>query len=154
MYDRSKTRRKIIGMLLTAILMAGMLYAYDINAAIVERGVHAVVSTLSPARVLKEYAIKAEFARGDSPAAAETGSWKGIPVLLYHGIVRKPDRFNMTMEVFKDQMFALKRAGYRTVTLHDFQSFMRGEMELPAKSFLLTFDDGRADSYEGAEPIL
>jgi peptidoglycan/xylan/chitin deacetylase (PgdA/CDA1 family) len=77
-----------------------------------------------------------------------------VPVLLYHGIVSKPDRFSMTTDTFADQMFALKNAGYHTVTVEQFDEFMQGKITLPDKSFLLTFDDGRKDSYVGADPVL
>ncbi|MDP1688557.1 MAG: polysaccharide deacetylase family protein [bacterium] len=79
---------------------------------------------------------------------------KSIPVLLYHGIVPASDRFSMTPEAFKNQMFALKRAGYETVKIEDFYDFINGTKDLPDKSFLLTFDDGRKDSYLEADPIL
>jgi peptidoglycan/xylan/chitin deacetylase (PgdA/CDA1 family) len=87
-----------------------------------------------------------------SPAYA--GDAASVPVLLYHGIVREADRFSLTEETFKDQLFALKRAGYETITLEEFEAFLAGERELPARSFLLTFDDGRMDSYERADPLL
>ncbi len=70
-----------------------------------------------------------------------------VPVLLYHGIVPESDRFSITEEVFKDQMFALKKAGYSTITLNEFYGFIHEGKSLPDKSFLLTFDDGRLDSY-------
>lgn len=79
---------------------------------------------------------------------------KSIPVLLYHGIIEKPDGVNLLVDHFNDQMFALKNAGWQTVTIDDFYLFMRGEKELPDKSFLLTFDDGRKDSYYPVDPIL
>lgn len=77
-----------------------------------------------------------------------------IPVFVYHGIVSEADRFNMTSKTFKDQMFALKQAGYETISVEDFNAFMNGEKELYGKPFLLTFDDGRMDSYYGADPVL
>src|SRR5207249_2641252 len=66
-----------------------------------------------------------------SPDPAES-----IPVLLYHGILKKPDlsNINVTTENFKDQMFALKNAGYQTVTTDDLYKYMRGEIKLPARS--------------------
>ncbi len=77
-----------------------------------------------------------------------------IPVLVYHGIVSGDDLSNVSLDNFKDQMFALKKAGWQTVTIDDFYLFMKGEKELPDKSFLLTFDDGRKDSYYPVDPIL
>jgi peptidoglycan/xylan/chitin deacetylase (PgdA/CDA1 family) len=81
-----------------------------------------------------------------------------VPALLYHGVIedpsRKPDDTNISLSAFKEQMFALKAAGYNTVSLADFNDFMKGKKDLPAKSFLLTFDDGRSDSYWPVDPIL
>lgn len=87
----------------------------------------------------------------------------GIPVLLFHGVLDddaflKSDQStietNTSLSKFKEQLFALKRAGWNTVSLSDFKSFMRGELSLPQKSFLLTFDDGRKDSFYPVDPIL
>src|SRR3990167_8963661 len=79
---------------------------------------------------------------------------KSIPVLLYHGIIENADGSNILLEDFKNQMFALKKAGWQTVNIEDFYAFMRGEKQVPDKSFLLTFDDGRKDSYYPVDPIL
>lgn len=77
-----------------------------------------------------------------------------VPVLLYHGIVQIPDGKNILESNFTDQMITLKKAGWNTVTIAEFYSWMRGELELPENSFLLTFDDGRKDSYYPVDPIL
>ncbi len=79
---------------------------------------------------------------------------RDIPVLLYHGIVANPDRFSMTPETFWDQMKSLKDDGWRTITLKEFEDFIAGGPAPKGKVFLLTFDDGRTDSYTGADPVL
>ena len=84
----------------------------------------------------------------------ENAKAKSIPVLLYHGIITEPDGSNVLLENFKEQMFLLKRAGWQTVGIADFYEFIKGEKNLPDKSFLLTFDDGRKDSYFPVDPIL
>jgi len=89
-------------------------------------------------------------------SSAETA--KSVPILLYHGVIKdsswKPDDVNMSLDDFREQMFALKKAGYQTITLKDYSAFMNGKKTLPAKSFMLTFDDGRKDSYYPVDPIL
>jgi peptidoglycan/xylan/chitin deacetylase (PgdA/CDA1 family) len=60
----------------------------------------------------------------------------------------------MTEETFKDQMYSLKKAGYRTITPEEMESYLDGKISLPEKAFLLAFDDGRLDSYVKADPIL
>ncbi len=90
------------------------------------------------------------------------GSARSIPVLLYHGIIKEdskstmdsPDGINIPLKEFEDHMFALKKAGYQTISMEDFQAFMHDEKQLPEKSFLLTFDDGRKDSYYPVDPLL
>ena len=77
-----------------------------------------------------------------------------IPVLVYHGVGDSAGDYSITKNEFRNQMFALKNAGFQTVDDTSFIKFMRGEINLPEKSFLLTFDDGKKDSYYNADPIL
>lgn len=77
-----------------------------------------------------------------------------IPVLVYHGIVEKDDGFNLTLAAFKDQMRGLKEAGYRTITMKELSQIARGEKNIEPNMVLLTFDDGRKDSYYSADPVL
>lgn len=82
-------------------------------------------------------------------------SASSIPVLTYHRVVDDAnDVNNITVSRFRDQMTTLKNAGWHAVSLQDFEAFMRGEKELPEKSFLLTFDDGAKQSFYPVDPIL
>lgn len=82
-----------------------------------------------------------------------SGSASSIPVLVYHGIVPEQDGSNITEQKFIEHMIALKRAGYTTITTKQMYDFMRGEVELPEYSILITFDDGRSDSVYNSQPI-
>ena len=79
-----------------------------------------------------------------------------IPVLVYHGTIAEDpkDPYTIKIEDFKNHMFALKKAGYRTIDTEDLYKFMRGEKKLTDKDFLLTFDDGLKETYYNADPIL
>lgn len=83
---------------------------------------------------------------------------QSVPILLYHGIITdpdwKPDEVNTALADFQNQLFALKQSGWQTITIEDYLAFSQGKKELPAKSFLLTFDDGRKDSFYPVDPIL
>lgn len=84
-------------------------------------------------------------------------STTSIVVLNYHGTIDNNDTediYSITTDNFKNHMFALKEAGYETVKLDDFYAFMRGEKQLPEKSFMLTFDDGIRSTYYNSDPIL
>src|SRR3989338_7031244 len=77
-----------------------------------------------------------------------------VPILLYHGILDKSDGENVLLKDFKEQMFALKRNGWNTITIEELHGYIDEGKKLPNKSFLLTFDDGRKDSYYPVDPIL
>lgn len=90
-------------------------------------------------------------------ALVETGFASSVPVLMYHGITKDPEDTtisDLTIAQFKEHMLALKAAGYTTVSLADFQAFIRGEKQLPKRSVVITFDDGRRDSFYHAGPLL
>jgi peptidoglycan/xylan/chitin deacetylase (PgdA/CDA1 family) len=72
-----------------------------------------------------------------------------VPVLVYRGIVASDTT------AFARQMVLLHHAGYRTIDLATFVRLLRGEdVARPARPFLLTFDDGRVDSWSGSDGIL
>jgi peptidoglycan/xylan/chitin deacetylase (PgdA/CDA1 family) len=87
---------------------------------------------------------------------------KEIPVLLYHGIGAESEfsdsadaEYGIDVEDFAKQMTLMAHAGYRTVDLPTFLDFVEGEpVDLPARPFLLTFDDARANSWTGGDGIL
>lgn len=97
--------------------------------------------------------LEKEIPSVEEPAAGEKSAI-GVPVLVYHGILEESDGFNIEAEEFKDQLVALKNDGWETVSLADFNAFVKGEKRLPEKSFVLTFDDGRKDSFYNADPVL
>ena len=77
-----------------------------------------------------------------------------IPALLYHGISRFDRGDSIPVENFRKQMLALKKKGYETITVSELAKVFQGKASLPAKPLLLTFDDGRSDSFENADPVL
>jgi peptidoglycan/xylan/chitin deacetylase (PgdA/CDA1 family) len=97
------------------------------------------------------------------PAAAEA---KATPVpvnrnaqvivLGYHRVVdnvHRPDT-EITKADFEKQMQQLKDEGITVIPMRDFLAWKRGEKDIPAKSAVLTFDDGWKSQYEAAWPIL
>ena len=82
------------------------------------------------------------------------GIASSVPILMYHGAVGGSDGHNVSADDFANQMIALKKDGWQTINLQDFYLFMQGKKTVPDKSFLLTFDDGRKDSYYPTDPIL
>ena len=81
-----------------------------------------------------------------------------IPVLMYHRVgVAKTNAertYCIGAERFADHMRALSRMGWRAISVDDFVSWLDRDLELPERTFVLTFDDGFAGVYEHAHPVL
>lgn len=76
-----------------------------------------------------------------------------LPVLMYHHVSPAPGLVTIAPATFKAQLEWLDRHGYRTVGCHELARFLAGEA-LPAKSVMLTFDDGYLDNFTYAHPLL
>jgi Polysaccharide deacetylase len=109
-----------------------------------------------------------ENARAPLPApavrlsGADARTWRAfpayggaIPVLVYHGINASGNAISTTPQIFAEQMLALKTAGFHAITLDQYVKFVHGDGRgLPSKPILLTFDDGRLDTYRAANNVL
>lgn len=81
-------------------------------------------------------------------------SARSIQVLYYHGISETETKSSVSFANFKDQMYKLKENGFETVTSQQLEDFILHGKPLPPRSFLLTFDDGRKDSFYPVDPVL
>lgn len=84
-----------------------------------------------------------------------------VPVFLYHhiqtrelAVANKQTSLTVYTDVFKEQMQYLKDRGYNIATMNDLVNFFDNGAPIPAKSVILTFDDGYGDFYTDAFPIL
>ncbi len=84
-----------------------------------------------------------------------------IDVIMYHQVGMfeyniKTHRANYChVQRFKQQIYLLKKAGYKTISLDILYKYLIGEkVELPKKSVILTFDDGYENFYQYAFPVL
>ena len=79
----------------------------------------------------------------------------GIPVLNYHQInPTEKNPLTVPTSDFAAQMKYLEENGYHTISPDELNDFLVDGKELPEKPILITFDDGYADNYEYAYPIL
>jgi hypothetical protein len=85
-----------------------------------------------------------------------------IPVLNYHSVSARPewlrigDQVSLTPAVFEHQLAYLKRHGYRSLFISEAHRLLagNGHSEPRAKCVALTFDDGYADNWVAAFPLL
>lgn len=82
-----------------------------------------------------------------------------VPILMYHSVGRVLDDWRWSdlttpWETFEDHLRALRRAGYRTATLHEWHRHATGRERLAEKTVVLTFDDGYVDNWCYAAPLL
>jgi peptidoglycan/xylan/chitin deacetylase (PgdA/CDA1 family) len=78
-----------------------------------------------------------------------------VPVLVWHGIGDARDGYTITQPEFESQLALLDQLGYTAISMRQWADFRAGKTAgMPAKPILLTFDDGRLDSYRGADKIL
>jgi peptidoglycan/xylan/chitin deacetylase (PgdA/CDA1 family) len=96
----------------------------------------------------------------DAPAGPQI---PGAPplILMYH-YIRSVDQgsdplgyeLSVTPDEFNNQMAWLHEQGYIGVRMDGITRCMRGEAPCPSKAIALTFDDGYADAYTDALPVL
>lgn len=100
-------------------------------------------------------------------AAAVSARWNwwrpvvagGIPSLMYHKVGGFPKgsrlkKLWVTTAEFRRQMLYLKDRGYTAMTFTELRDAELGRRPLPAKPVLVTFDDGYANNYTEAYPVL
>lgn len=85
---------------------------------------------------------------------SQLGQAQSVPVLVYHGVVEQPNGTDIPKQEFIAQMEKIKNEGWQTIGVEDFLAFVQGRKTLPAKSLLLTFDDGRNDTFYAVDPVL
>jgi len=86
--------------------------------------------------------------------AACTRRKPDVPILTYHSVSSAPDSFAVSPDAFAAQMDALQRAGFHTVTFHEWLEHEEHGAPLPGKPVILTFDDGYEDAYAAVLPAL
>ena len=60
----------------------------------------------------------------------------------------------ISREAFDKQMKILYENDFNTITLEELQRYIEGEINLPEKNILISFDDGYRSNYTYAYPIL
>jgi hypothetical protein len=116
-----------------------------------------------PAAVIALSVVATLAIWGAGPASvvadAPIHNYRGVvPVLVYHGIDVSPRAsgpYSVTQAEFARHMAILVREGFHAISIAQYARFAAGDVAgLPDRPILITFDDSRLDSYEGADAIL
>jgi peptidoglycan/xylan/chitin deacetylase (PgdA/CDA1 family) len=129
----------------------------ELNGLVV---LHALRSTPSPtATPSTQQLIAAELHPARAPLP--TGPVTYVPILLYHYIRINPiasDRVGFSLStppaMFRLEMQYLANHGFHVISLHQAVQAIRAHSGLPSRPVVLTFDDGYADFFTAAIPIM
>lgn len=99
--------------------------------------------------------------RTPTPTLPPGGPIASVPILMYHYVRPEPGAndpigqdLSVSPEHFAEQMAWLAAQGYTTLTISELEAARQGEIGLPPKPVVLTFDDGYRDFYTAAFPLL
>ena len=116
-----------------------------------------------PSRRYSLYSLTQKYCywRGVRQVMGTTGLWRqltaGTPILMYHAI-GLPDEpagpFILPVDRFEKHIAWIKRLGYQPISLAQFLEYKQNCLFPPVRSVVITFDDGYADNYSLAYPIL
>lgn len=84
---------------------------------------------------------------------------RNIKVLMYHRVSvdkkRRPDyAWSITQAQLSRHLELLQRWGYTCISFEDHSLSLKGDLMLPKKPVILTFDDGYEEVYKFAMPVL
>ncbi|GAA4286205.1 polysaccharide deacetylase family protein [Georgenia daeguensis] len=86
------------------------------------------------------------------------GSAPPVPVLLYHGVGEDTSGplgpYTLPLPMFRDHMSWIADQGYTTLTVRQLTELRAGRRTLPPRPLVITFDDGLADFFDHALPVL
>lgn len=81
----------------------------------------------------------------------------GVPVLLYHGVTEQynpSEVYTISKHQLREHLGAIKLAGFTSINTHDLYDYFYKNKSLPAKSFMICFDDAPKSIYYSGDPIL
>jgi peptidoglycan/xylan/chitin deacetylase (PgdA/CDA1 family) len=77
-----------------------------------------------------------------------------LPILTFHGLDDRSSVISFPPHVFRRGLARLHERGYRTASLAEVATCLRRGLPLPARTVVITFDDGYRSVYDEAFPVL
>jgi glycosyltransferase involved in cell wall biosynthesis len=107
------------------------------------------------------FLFKFGYWRGVRKLITDWGSWQqmvmGVPILMYHAFSKNGNQnsqYILPIQRFSQQMAWLKRLNYRVLSLEDYLLYRTNNELLPARSVIITIDDGYKEISTLVLPIL
>ncbi len=94
------------------------------------------------------------YEKVNAQTVEEVAAGAKVLVLNYHQVANTFNALAIPVNDFDAQMRFLSENGYVTITPDELAGGFSGEVNLPEKPVLITFDDGYTDNYTNAFPIL
>lgn len=96
-----------------------------------------------------------------TPTPVPSGYCLNVPVIFYHhiqpqaeAVANKQTSVSTDMGYFEQQLAYLNDHGYTSITALDLVNALRNHTGLPAKSIVVTLDDGYGDVFSNAFPLI
>ena len=96
------------------------------------------------------FAVDAVRSVEEEPPLEEPPLYMQVPILMYHHLDADEANTNdmtITPQKFREDMEAIQRLGFTTVTFQDVIDFVAGNRILPQNPIIVTFDDGYYSNY-------
>ena len=146
-------------------LLLIIIVAFVANVAFYYNKINAKKSSSAPLRLVEQNipaSTTTESKTEHKPSLQNNNKTSdyNLPVLMYHYIrqidLGDPDSGQLSVSPvnFDQQMKALVSAGYSTISPDELAQLLENDQPVPNKKFMLTFDDGYADFYPNAYPVL
>ena len=81
-------------------------------------------------------------------------AFASVTILCYHEVDRAGDAFAVSHKRLEEHLKFLKNDDWHFVSLDEYVRYCRGELKLPDKSVMITFDDGYRSFYTKVYPLL
>lgn len=151
-----------------ALLQEGQLPPEDRNPAQVLKNLPFIVEPVSHAKAAQARQpswLVLDGGPGDAeapilPPLSPASKIVQVPILMYHHVSDTPPQniligsLTVTPTMFKRQLDYLQQQDYHTITFNQLFDALYFGAPLPPRPIILTFDDGYADVYQFALPLL
>ena len=149
--NNPKVKTVLIGFVCFFAFCAGLfVYAHHIGSPVLESGRLEWVSRVVCGPNVRQEIARLKHAKELSPEIFP------ITALCYHEV--RPDRaddfLNVSPEILRRHIREFREAGFTFIDVDDLRQYEAGTAQPPEKAVLLSFDDGYADNYKYAYPVL